>query len=55
MALQEAKKVNMNALGDDHVSFTATQLRLSPDKCFLLVSTDGPRLIMFRTSGEWNV
>lgn len=43
--------MNMNALGDDHVSFTASHLAASPDGAYLLVSTDGPRIIMFRIQG----
>lgn len=49
--LQEEGRVNMNALGDDHVSFTASHLAASPDGAYLLVSTDGPRIIMFRIQG----
>ena len=41
----------MNALGDDHVSFSATALALSPCGHYLLVSTEGPRIIMFRVKG----
>lgn len=41
--------VNMNATGDDHVSFTALDMSLSPDGKFVLVSTDRNRLIMFAT------
>lgn len=50
--LQEVGKVNMNALGDDHVSFTASQLNVSPCGKYLLVSTDGTRIVMFRIAGE---
>ena len=45
-------KVNMNALGDDHVSFSARQLAVSPDQRFLLVSTDSPRILLFRREGQ---
>eukprot|EP00884_Botryococcus_braunii_P021127 jgi/Botrbrau1/7699/Bobra.0159s0136.1 len=53
VTLREDRRINMNALGDDHVSFSATQLRRSPCGRFLLVSSDGPRLIMFRLS-DWS-
>jgi COMPASS component SWD3 len=43
-------KFNMNvAQHDDHVSFTAMDLELSPDGKHLLVSTDKNRMIMFAT------
>ena len=41
----------MNALGDDHVSFSASHLAASPCKKYLLVSTEGSRIIMFRVQG----
>jgi COMPASS component SWD3 len=41
-------RVNMNELGDDHVSFTAMDLAVSPCNRMLLVATDRPRLILFR-------
>ena len=44
--------MNMNAMGDDHVSFSASHLAVSPCKRYLLVSTDGSRIIMFRTRGD---
>ena len=50
--MQETGTVNMNAMGDDHVSFSASHLALSPDQKYLLVSTDGPRLLMLRVRGE---
>eukprot|EP00282_Hemiselmis_andersenii_P030509 CAMPEP_0169467070 /NCGR_PEP_ID=MMETSP1042-20121227/22125_1 /TAXON_ID=464988 /ORGANISM="Hemiselmis andersenii, Strain CCMP1180" /LENGTH=366 /DNA_ID=CAMNT_0009580205 /DNA_START=42 /DNA_END=1137 /DNA_ORIENTATION=- len=40
-------KVNMNALGDDHVSFTVLDMVLSPNGKMLLASTDRSRLILF--------
>ena len=49
--VQEHSKVNMNAMGDDHVSFSASHLAASPCHKFLLVSTEGSRLIMFRVKG----
>jgi len=51
--LQENSKVNMNAMGDDHVSFSASHLAVSPCKRYLLVSTDGSRIIMFRVKGTF--
>jgi len=47
----EAERINMNALKDDHVSFSARQLSLSPDGRFLLVSTETPRILLFRIQG----
>ena len=41
----------MNAMGDDHVSFSASHLAASPCKKYLLVSTEGSRIIMFRVQG----
>ena len=49
--VQEHSKVNMNAMGDDHVSFSASHLTASPCKKYLLVSTEGSRIIMFRVQG----
>lgn len=45
-------QVNMNAKGDDHVSFSATALEVSPCQQYLLVCTDGPRLLMLSIQGE---
>ena len=42
----------MNAMGDDHVSFTASHLALSPCGKYILISTDGARIIMMAVSGE---
>ncbi|KAK9824547.1 hypothetical protein WJX72_011229 [[Myrmecia] bisecta] len=50
-SLQDTGRVNMNAFGDDHVSFSASHLALSPCRQYLLVSTDGARIIMFRCQG----
>jgi len=47
---QETARVNMNAQGDSHVSFVAKHLARSPCARYLLVSTDGGRIIMFNTS-----
>ena len=49
--VQETGKVNMNAAGDDHVSFTASYLSLSPCGKYLLISTDGARIIMMAVQG----
>jgi len=40
-------QMNMNANGDDHVSFTALSLACSPRGHLLLVATDTHRVIMF--------
>jgi len=41
--------VNMNAQDwDDHVSFSATHLAVSPNGKMLAVSTDGPRIVIYR-------
>jgi len=47
--LRETAKYNMNARGDDHVSFTAMHIAASPDGNFVLVATDRHRAILFRT------
>ena len=51
--MQEEGRINMNAQGDDHVSFSAAHLALRGK--YLLVSTDGPRIIMYDTEGEQNI
>eukprot|EP00727_Mastigamoeba_balamuthi_P008285 m51a1_g4079 hypothetical protein (400) ;mRNA; r:17732-19264 len=43
--------INMNATGDDHVSFTALDVSFSPSGKYLLVSTDKDRLIMYSVEG----
>lgn len=48
--LQETRRINMNAQGDDHVSFSAAHLALQGQ--YLLVSTDGPRIIMYNITGD---
>ena len=51
-ALQEAGRVNLNDFEwDQHLSFSAATLDLSPDGSFLLVSTDGPRILVLRIRG----
>ena len=41
------RKINMNANGDDFVSFTAMETSVSPNGRYVLVSTDKNRLILF--------
>jgi len=48
--ITECTFLNMNAFGDDYVSFTAMDLSLSPDGQYLLVSTDQHRIILFHIS-----
>jgi COMPASS component SWD3 len=43
---------NVNALGDDYVSFSVLELKLSPDGTALLASTDMSRAILFRQGTE---
>ena len=45
------RQLNMNALGDDHVSFSAAHLALSPTGDLLLVSTDTGRLVLWDLAG----
>ncbi|GAM22643.1 hypothetical protein SAMD00019534_058180, partial [Acytostelium subglobosum LB1] len=42
------EKFNMNVTGDDHVSFSAMEFAITPNKKYLLVSTDRSRLILFK-------
>eukprot|EP01105_Mastigella_eilhardi_P008644 TRINITY_DN208_c1_g1_i1.p1 TRINITY_DN208_c1_g1~~TRINITY_DN208_c1_g1_i1.p1 ORF type:complete len:408 (-),score=122.25 TRINITY_DN208_c1_g1_i1:1265-2488(-) len=42
--------VNMNATGDDHVSFTVLDMSVSPSGNFLLLSTDRSRLIILHAA-----
>jgi COMPASS component SWD3 len=42
--------MNMNAIGDDFVSFTAMDVSTSPDDKYILVSTDKDRLILYRSN-----
>jgi hypothetical protein len=39
----------MNAQGDSHLSFIAKHLTASPGQQYLLISTDGGRIIMMNT------
>jgi len=41
------EKVNMNSFGDNHVSFSALDLCISPNGKYLLVATDTSRVILF--------
>lgn len=43
--------MNMQSF-DDHVSFYASHLALSPCGKMLLVSTEGPRLVIYRVRGD---
>ncbi|KXZ48732.1 hypothetical protein GPECTOR_25g316 [Gonium pectorale] len=45
--------VNMNETGDDHVSFSVRHLSVSYCGQYLLICTDGPRLLVLRTS-DWS-
>lgn len=46
---QEQKLINMNAMGDLHVSFTCLDLSLSLDGTMLAATTDNSRTILFKT------
>jgi len=48
----EVGRINMNATGDDHVSFSAVHLALSPCGRLLLVSADNGRLVIYERAGE---
>ncbi len=52
-ALRELPPVNLNSSGDDHVSFYARHLALSPCGKYLLICTDGTRMLVLRTS-DWS-
>ena len=45
----------MNANGDDHVSFSAMDVRCSPDGKLVAVSTDKDRIIILETGSEQQV
>ena len=51
MTVVEERRINLNVVGDDFVSFSAQHLALSPDGEFVLVSTDNGRLIMLERTG----
>ncbi|KAN0043111.1 hypothetical protein ACTA71_010746 [Dictyostelium dimigraforme] len=46
------ERYNMNVNGDDHVSFSAMEFSITPDKKYLLVSTDLNRLILFKLNSN---
>ena len=52
--VREERRINLNALGDDHVSFSAAALALSLCRRMLLVSADNGRLLVYETEGEWS-
>jgi hypothetical protein len=49
--VREEARINMNARGDDHVSFSAAHLALSPCARLLLVSADNGRLLVYERHG----
>ena len=51
-ALRQEPRINMNPRGDDHVSFSAAHLALSPCARLLLVSADNGRLLVYEREGE---
>ncbi|KAL4457940.1 hypothetical protein ABPG75_012805 [Micractinium tetrahymenae] len=51
-AVQEVRRINLNGPGgDDHVSFSAAHLALSPCGRLLLVSADNGRLVVYERLG----
>lgn len=48
----EEARLNLNATGDDHVSFSAVHLTLSSCQRFVLVSADTGRLLMYAFDGD---
>jgi COMPASS component SWD3 len=48
--VKKVETMNMNAIGDDFVSFTAMDVSTSPDDKYILVSTDKDRLILYRSN-----
>uniref|UniRef100_A0A6B2FX71 POC1 centriolar protein homolog A (Trinotate prediction) n=1 Tax=Myxobolus squamalis TaxID=59785 RepID=A0A6B2FX71_MYXSQ len=46
----EIRKINMNEIGDDHVSFNAMDISFSPKDNFILVSTDRQHAILIEGS-----
>eukprot|EP01102_Stenamoeba_stenopodia_P009656 TRINITY_DN2851_c2_g1_i1.p1 TRINITY_DN2851_c2_g1~~TRINITY_DN2851_c2_g1_i1.p1 ORF type:complete len:397 (-),score=99.39 TRINITY_DN2851_c2_g1_i1:95-1285(-) len=48
-------RVNMNSNGDDHVSFTALDIAVSPSGNHILIATDKDRLILYRNGSEVQV
>lgn len=49
--VREEARINMNARGDDHVSFSAAHLALSPCARLVLVSADNGRLLVYERQG----
>lgn len=49
---ESRSKINMNERDDEHVSFYAQQLHVSPCGRYLLVATEGPRMFVLRI-GSW--
>lgn len=49
--VRQARRINMNAAGDDHVSFSAAHLAVSPCGRLLLVSADNGRLVVYSIAG----
>ncbi|KAI3436853.1 hypothetical protein D9Q98_006263 [Chlorella vulgaris] len=52
--VREEARINMNARGDDHVSFSAAHLALSPCARLVLVSADNGRLLVYERQG-WSL
>lgn len=53
-AVREVRRINLNGPGgDDHVSFSAAHLALSPCGRLLLVSADNGRLVVYERAGGW--
>lgn len=50
-AVQLARSINLNAVGDDYVSFSAAHLALAPGGEMVLVSADNGRLIVLELEG----
>lgn len=48
-------KLNMNANGDDHVSFSAMDINATPDGRYYLVSTDKDRMILYKYGSSAHV
>uniref|UniRef100_A0A7S0DEX7 Anaphase-promoting complex subunit 4 WD40 domain-containing protein n=1 Tax=Amorphochlora amoebiformis TaxID=1561963 RepID=A0A7S0DEX7_9EUKA len=54
-AMKKGDRYNMNSFEDDHVSFSALDLRCSYDGKYLLVGTDKDRVIMFASNSNKQV
>ncbi|KAF0987298.1 hypothetical protein HZS_7116 [Henneguya salminicola] len=44
--LLQLAKINLNKLGDNHVSFNAMDISFSPNDLIILINTDGQRVIL---------